>query len=127
MEVWIPVNISPQQVQNDIQKWLDKYSYHAYKSIVQDRINSTYPSWSIPRALYILNLEERIVVGIVPHEQSIGLQILQTVQCPICHEEDTETRQTLACNHTFHHRCIQRWFRDKNTCPLCRMHITNTY
>ena len=127
MEVWIPVNIKPQRVQSDIQEWLDKYSYHAYKSIIQDRINSTYPRLSIPKALYILNLENRMIIGIVPHEQTLRLPIMQAVKCPICHEEDTEARQTLACNHTFHHRCIQHWFQINNTCPLCRMHITNTY
>jgi len=124
MEVWIPVNIKPQRVQSDIQEWLDKYSYHAYKSIIQDRINSTYPRLSIPKALYILNLENRMIISIVPHEQTT---IMQAVKCPICHEEDIEVRQTLACNHTFHHRCIQHWFQINNTCPLCRMHITNTY
>ena len=30
MEIWIPVNIQPIQVREEIQKWLDKYSYHAY-------------------------------------------------------------------------------------------------
>tara|TARA_B100000925_G_scaffold238994_1_gene188031 strand:+ start:4921 stop:5304 length:384 start_codon:yes stop_codon:yes gene_type:complete len=127
MEVWIPVNIKPQKVHSDIQEWLDKYSYHAYKSIIQDRINSTYPGLSIPKALYILNLDNRVIVGIVPHEQTLGLPMMQAVKCPICHEEDTVIRQTLACNHTFHHHCIQQWFRVNNTCPLCRMHITNTY
>lgn len=124
MEVWIPVNITPLQVQSDIQEWLDKYSYHTYKSIVQDRINSTYPGISIPKALYILNLNNRMVIGITPHEQSLNVHILEAVKCPICHEEDTVVRQTLACNHRFHHHCIQEWFRRNNTCPLCRMQIT---
>ena len=30
MEVWIPVNILPQQVHDDIQKWLDKYVKFTY-------------------------------------------------------------------------------------------------
>jgi len=120
MEIWIPVNIQPLQVKQEIQDWLDKYSYHAYKSIIQDRINSRYPSFNIPKALYIMNLEQRQVLEIEPHEQSIGLPTLQPVLCPICHEEDTAIRQTLACNHTFHHHCIQQWFRVNKSCPLCR-------
>ncbi len=123
MEIWIPVDVRPIQVQEEIQKWLDKYSYHAYKSIIQDRINSRYPRFSIPRALYILNLEARKVLDIVPHEQTVGLPITRAVLCPICREEDTAVRQTLACNHTFHHHCIQQWFRVNNTCPLCRLVI----
>lgn len=124
MEVWIPVNIKPQQVHLDLQNWLDKYSYHAYKSIIQDRINSTYPGISIPKALYILQLDDRVITNIKPHEQT---KLLKTVKCPICHEEDNNIRQTLACNHTFHYHCIQQWFQRNNTCPLCRMHITNTF
>ena len=123
MEIWIPVDVQPLQVREELQKWLDKYSFHAYKSIIQDRINSRYPRFSIPKALYIMNLESRQVLDIQPHEQSIGLPILQAVLCPICHEEDTVVRQTLACNHTFHHHCIQQWFRVNNTCPLCRLTI----
>ena len=43
MEIWIPVDVQPLQVREELQKWLDKYSFHAYKSIIQDRINSRYP------------------------------------------------------------------------------------
>ena len=123
MEIWIPVNIQPIQVREEIQKWLDKYSYHAYKSIIQDRVNSRYPSFNIPKALYIMDIQSRRITDIKPHEHTIGNQIIDNVLCPICHEEDTVVRQTLACNHTFHHHCIQRWFMQNNTCPLCRLTI----
>ena len=123
MEIWIPVNIQPIQVREEIQKWLDKYSYHAYKSIIQDRVNSRYPSFNIPKALYIMDIQSRRIMDIKPHEQTIGTPIIDNVLCPICHEEDTVVRQTLACNHTFHHHCIQRWFVQNNTCPLCRLTI----
>ena len=123
MEIWIPVNIQPIQVREEIQKWLDKYSYHAYKSIIQDRVNSIYPSFNIPKALYIMDIQSRRITDINPHEQTIGNPIIEAVKCPICHEEDTVVRQTLACNHTFHHHCIQRWFMQNNTCPLCRLTI----
>jgi len=123
MEIWIPIEVDPSRVQEEIQNWLDKYSYHAYRSIVQDRINSCYPRFNTPSALYIMKIESRQVVGIEPHEQSVGLPALRKVLCPICHEEDTVVRQTLSCNHTFHHHCIQQWFRVNNTCPLCRVTI----
>lgn len=123
MEIWIPVGVRPIKVREEIQQWLDKYSYHAYKSIIQDRINSRYPRFNTPKALYIINLESRKILDIVPHEQTIGLPITRAIMCPICREEDTVVRQTLACNHTFHHHCIQEWFRFNNTCPLCRLTI----
>ena len=59
MEVWIPVGVEPITVHKEIQDWLDKYSQHAYKSIIQDRINSRYPAISSPKALYILIMDSR--------------------------------------------------------------------
>lgn len=124
MEIWIPVGIEPITVHKEIQDWLDKYSQHAYKSIIQDRINSRYPTISNPRALYILTLDSRKVLDIKPHEHNlVNNTIPEAVLCPICHETDTVVRQTLQCNHRFHVHCIQRWFRVNNTCPLCRLTI----
>ena len=42
--------------------------------------------------------------------------------CAICLENlDWDTRkQSLACGHRFHTRCIHRWLSDKKTCPCCR-------
>lgn len=120
MEIWIPVDVSKEQVAQEIQQWLDKYSFHAYKSIVQDRINSRYPSFTTLKALYIMHLENRQVINIEPHENTKEPQM---VLCSICHEEDLQPRQTLICNHSFHYHCIQRWFRVNNTCPLCRITI----
>lgn len=28
--------------------------------------------------------------------------------------------RTLTCGHTFHSRCLERWKRTSNTCPMCR-------
>jgi hypothetical protein len=27
---------------------------------------------------------------------------------------------SVECGHTFHRRCLKRWFSKSNTCPLCR-------
>ena len=45
MEIWIPVDVQPLQVQEEVQKWLDKYSFHAYKSIesIPDTLALVYP------------------------------------------------------------------------------------
>jgi hypothetical protein len=44
-------------------------------------------------------------------------------QCPICMQEigsDDEHPVRLDCGHVFGHRCIERWFNDNTTCPVCR-------
>ena len=43
--------------------------------------------------------------------------------CPICLEEfkPNEYKRTLNCNHLFHKRCIDKWIKVNNTCPVCRL------
>lgn len=41
--------------------------------------------------------------------------------CPVCLLNMTgETSRTLGCGHAFHSRCLERWKRTSNTCPMCR-------
>ena len=52
--------------------------------------------------------------------------ITSMYQCPICIEEFCcgQYQRTLECNHTFHKKCIDKWFKkDKNDCPMCRTKI----
>ena len=43
----------------------------------------------------------------------------------ICIEAQNETGsiRTLACGHSFHMSCINRWLLHRSTCPLCRARI----
>ena len=43
-------------------------------------------------------------------------------ECSICCEAYVSNNKlsTLGCNHTFHKRCLDRWARRSNQCPLCR-------
>jgi hypothetical protein len=46
--------------------------------------------------------------------------------CPICMDDFSvgEYQRTLECNHMFHKKCIDKWFKkDKNDCPMCRKTI----
>jgi hypothetical protein len=48
--------------------------------------------------------------------------------CPICLDSFTqgEYYRTLQCKHSFHKRCIDRWFKkDHSDCPMCRTKIIN--
>tara|TARA_B100000963_G_C22582099_1_gene651320 strand:+ start:627 stop:1067 length:441 start_codon:yes stop_codon:yes gene_type:complete len=42
--------------------------------------------------------------------------------CPICLEKfkDNEFKRELKCNHVFHKKCIDKWIKHQNTCPICR-------
>uniref|UniRef100_A0A0D6R5L0 RING-type domain-containing protein n=1 Tax=Araucaria cunninghamii TaxID=56994 RepID=A0A0D6R5L0_ARACU len=45
--------------------------------------------------------------------------------CSICDEdldgpEEEQEKKQLGCMHVFHYKCILRWTKRRNTCPLCR-------
>ncbi|KAK0165763.1 hypothetical protein PV328_004255 [Microctonus aethiopoides] len=51
-------------------------------------------------------------------------------ECVICFEmlrSDTKTLNstyTLRCQHTFHKKCINNWFKENRSCPTCRKYST---
>ena len=50
--------------------------------------------------------------------------LINTV-CSICLEnyKKNDYYRTLNCNHIFHKKCIDRWFKNQETCPMCRTNI----
>ena len=46
-------------------------------------------------------------------------------ECLICLMDITNDEFILKCNHHFHADCIIQWFKDSDTCPLCRESIIN--
>ena len=47
-------------------------------------------------------------------------------QCVICQEnfEEKESVISLPCMHSYHSKCIRKWFKTNNTCPICKLIIT---
>ena len=46
------------------------------------------------------------------------------MSCPICYEELTHgNSKTTSCNHCFHTLCLEIWFLNGHTCPMCRSAI----
>jgi len=55
-------------------------------------------------------------------------QELADSNCPICLDNfiPGEYYRNLECNHCFHKKCIDRWFKKDHTdCPMCRKKIIN--
>lgn len=48
--------------------------------------------------------------------------------CPICLSADIADPiwATIDCRHTFCYKCLSAWFREKLSCPVCRI-ITGPY
>jgi hypothetical protein len=49
-------------------------------------------------------------------------------ECPICLEciSVGEYQKVLNCKHSFHKKCIDRWFKkDNDFCPMCRLKVIN--
>lgn len=46
------------------------------------------------------------------------------VECPVCFEtvssQNTSVSKRLSCGHSFHIDCILRWFKESDSCPVCR-------
>ena len=54
--------------------------------------------------------------------------LLVDTTCPICLDNFKvgEYYRNLECNHCFHKKCIDRWFKkDHSDCPMCRKKIIN--
>jgi hypothetical protein len=63
------------------------------------------------------------------HMEPVGIHLLprDELECPVCmtsYESNEENACgppiELKCNHTFGKQCIQKWFADNETCPVCR-------
>ncbi|TNV75932.1 hypothetical protein FGO68_gene10674 [Halteria grandinella] len=48
-----------------------------------------------------------------------------SLQCSICYLEFKEgcVLKELKCLHRFHNECLRPWFKQTDTCPLCRLKI----
>ena len=41
--------------------------------------------------------------------------------CSICTDPITKDIETMSCGHTYHQTCIFQWFKQKKSCPICRV------
>jgi hypothetical protein len=55
-------------------------------------------------------------------------EMIPEITCSICIDtfQIGEYQRTLCCTHSFHKKCIDRWFKkNKTDCPMCRKIIIN--
>ncbi len=45
--------------------------------------------------------------------------------CSICYSKMENNSKTFSCSHTYHKNCINEWFKNNTTCPICRKNIIN--
>lgn len=52
---------------------------------------------------------------------SINKEDFQIMRCSICFENISFSQQAiLKCQHGFHFDCLKEWFKESQTCPICR-------
>jgi hypothetical protein len=44
------------------------------------------------------------------------------MNCPIC-LDNIKDKITIICNHNFCYQCLNEWFENHNTCPICRQEL----
>ena len=62
------------------------------------------------------------------YDTIINSQDDRLIKCTICLERmyinDTQYIFETDCDHYFHTKCIVKWLKENNTCPICRNRIT---
>ena len=48
--------------------------------------------------------------------------VVEEPECAICMLPISDDKHNTKCNHTFHTKCIEEWYKrsTKQTCPMCR-------
>jgi len=61
------------------------------------------------------------------HDHKVSMaEFRERLECPVClsqfgYKERGIVR--LKCDHVFHRACLEPWFRENHTCPMCRADV----
>ena len=98
-------------------------SSRSHRSLVMSNpVENTYLS------TYWDNSEDKKVTNEILETKSNVFKInSKENKCIICQEDYIENNEgrILECMHYYHRDCIDKWFENKNTCPICRTSILN--
>jgi hypothetical protein len=70
----------------------------------------------------IINLQDLDSLGVMYNIKN-GIIHRKSDSCSICLEDLEDDLVYTLCGHTYHKKCISRWQKNKNNCPLCRKKI----
>ena len=66
------------------------------------------------------------ILKLLPKNKVNDINKLDEKKCEICLEYfvNGDVLTTIPCFHVFHPKCINEWFKNKNTCPICKTKIS---
>jgi len=67
------------------------------------------------------------ILKLLPKNKVNDVNKLDEKKCIICLElfVNGDILTTIPCFHLFHPKCINEWFKNKNTCPICKTKISD--
>ncbi|EDS42258.1 potassium channel modulatory factor 1 [Culex quinquefasciatus] len=97
--------------------------YHSYKGgKVRCPICVTF---SVPDKKRWIAEDTLLLHLLIKHQNKDGYVLdLSGSECSVCFEQiSADENKQLVCGHVFHGNCINRWLRNKSTCPMCRKDV----
>jgi hypothetical protein len=69
------------------------------------------------------------ILKLLPKNKVNDINKLDEKKCVICLEYFVvgDELTTIPCFHLFHPKCINEWFKSKNTCPICKTKISEEF
>ena len=68
-----------------------------------------------------------ITINELNNNSSLSVSNNYEDNCTICLEKYKENQviRNLNCNHSFHQSCVDKWFENHQSCPICRTTLLN--
>ncbi len=88
------------------------------------------PIQAAPRlSIQDLSQNTSLEISEINEDEMLEEGMTNQMQCAICHtdiQNNTIVRKINICGHQFHPHCIDRWFENNSTCPLCRQSVLSS-
>ena len=83
--------------------------------------NEVSEEFNIKKDKFILNLNE------FQYKHIKKYSLIKEKKCPICllKYKGSDIIKEFPCNHIYHKKCILKWLKKSNICPLCKYDITS--